>query len=156
MNKTVITMEDLKLNEEKSEKNSNEQTHEKDNIFDRTFNLVKEFSHKGKAKITERLQQIEKEMDLERVLHLNLATIALAGVALSYSTEDKDWLYMPAAAVLLLAVDTAFCLTAKVPLLRRLGLRLKDEILHERYALKAFCGDFKHTDSPDTVWEAAE
>jgi hypothetical protein len=149
-------MEDLKMNEKKGEESNSKEPELTDNIVDRTFNIVKEFSHKGRAKITERLKQIDKEMDLERVLHLNLATIALAGAALTYVTEDKRWLYMPAVGALLLAVDTAFCLTAKVPLLRRLGLRLKDEILHERYALKAFRGDFKHTDYPDTVWDASE
>jgi hypothetical protein len=148
-------MEDLKMNEEKSAEAKNEQE-EKDNFVDRTFNIVKEFSHKGRAKITERIAQIEKEMDLERVLHLNLSALALAGAAMAYATESKKWLYVPAAAALLLAVDTAFCVTAKVPFLRRLGLRLKDEILHERNALKAFRGDFKHTDTPEIVWDASE
>jgi hypothetical protein len=148
-------MEDLKSKENDVEKTNDAETEVKDNIVDRTFEMVKEFAHKGRKKITERIEQIDRELDLDRVIHLNLATIALAGAALCYATADKRWLLMPACAAGLLIADTLTGITGKIPLLKKLGLRLKNEILHERYALKAFRGDFKHTDSPEIVWDNA-
>ena len=142
-------MEDLKPKETTTKE-------AKDKIVDRTFEIVKEFAHKGRKKITDRLREIEREADLEKIIYLNLAAIATTGAVLSYISGDKRWAIMPAAAALILGVDTLFGITSKVPFLRRLGLRLKDEILHERYALKALRGDFKNTAKAEVVWDAAE
>jgi hypothetical protein len=148
-------MEDLKRNEAALNETQEAQTQEKDSIVDRTFEMVKEFAHKGRKKITERIEQIDKELDLERAIHLGFGALAVTGAALCYAKGNKNWLLLSVGAGCLLIADNLTGITGKIPFLKKLGLRLKNEILHERYALKAFRGDFKHTDSPEIVWDNA-
>src|SRR4051794_18906074 len=87
-------------------------------IVDKTFENVKNFSHKGRAKITERLKELEGEYDLESLLHINLAALSLTGAALGFFV-DKKWFILPAASAGLLALNTLTGLLARIPLLKK-------------------------------------
>lgn len=86
-----------------------------------------------------RMQQLDREWDMERAVDANVAGLALAGLALA--AVDKRFLALPAiaGASLLLFALSGWC--PSVPLLRRLGVRSKAEITRERYALKVLRGE---------------
>lgn len=98
---------------------------------------------RGPAAIEERLAQLDREWDIERLLEANASTLALLGIVLGVSVSRK-WLALPAvvAGFLLQHALNGWC--PPVPVLRRLGVRTSTEIDYERYALKALRGDFKN------------
>jgi hypothetical protein len=91
--------------------------------------------------IQRRLDELEREWDIERTLEVNGSVLALTGLLLG-ATSGRKWLLLPTAVV-------GFCLQhalqgwcPPLPLFRRLGIRTQREIDEERYALKALRGDF--------------
>jgi hypothetical protein len=131
-------------------RNDGEEKKTADNLIDE----VKDFAHKGKAKISERLQEIENEWDIERIIHLHLSGISIAGALLGYFL-NKRWLILPALAAVVLVLHSLKGVAPQIPLLRKLGFRTRSEINREKYSLKAMRGDFKHNESADEMWEAA-
>lgn len=111
-------------------------------IRQRTERNIMESIAGGPKAIERRLEELDREWDIERVLETMAPTITLLGLALSV-TKSRKWLIVPA------FVQTFFLQHAlqgwcpPIPLLRRLGFRTLDEINEERYALKALRGDFK-------------
>ena len=95
----------------------------------------------GAAAIDERLRELDREWDIERMLEANAATACLIGVTLG-ALQDRRFFLMPAivAGFLLQHAVQGWC--PPMPILRRLGFRTANEIDYERYALKAFRGDF--------------
>lgn len=91
--------------------------------------------------IARRLDELDREWDIERVLEANAATIALGGVLLG-AFVDRRWLVLPAAVTAFLLQHAIQGWCPPVPMLRRLGVRTAAEIDRERYALKALRGDF--------------
>jgi hypothetical protein len=92
--------------------------------------------------IGRRLDELDEEWDVERVLETGSSTLSLTGLVLSVA-RGRKWLLLP------LVVQGFFMQHAlqgwcpPLPVLRRLGFRTQYEIERERYALKALRGDFK-------------
>lgn len=92
--------------------------------------------------IDARLDELEREWDIERTLEVNGSVLALTGLVLG-ATRSRIWFALPTAVL-------GFCLQhalqgwcPPLPLFRRLGIRTQREIDEERYALKALRGDFE-------------
>lgn len=92
--------------------------------------------------IEKRLDEIEREWDIERTLEVNGSVLGLTGIVLGV-TMNRAWLLLPTAVM-------GFCLqhalqgwSPPLPVFRRLGFRTQREIEEERYALKALRGDFE-------------
>ena len=102
---------------------------------------VARYSAAGSTAITRRLQELDEEWDIERLLETNAASAVLIGLTLG-KVVDKRFLLLPAAvaAVLLQHALQGWC--PPLPIFRRLGFRTQSEIEEERYALKALRGDF--------------
>lgn len=100
------------------------------------------FGKGGSLAIGERLRELDREWDVERLLEANAATIALTGLCLG-SLVNRRWFVLPAvvAGFLLQHAIQGWC--PPIPVFRRLGIRTQTEIEQERYALKAIRGDFK-------------
>ena len=101
------------------------------------------------AQIEERLRELDREWDIERMLETNASAAVLTGVILGV-TVDRRWFALPAVVggFLLQHALQGWC--PPLPILRRLGFRTASEIDHERYALKAMRGDFRRLPaSPD-------
>ena len=100
----------------------------------------------GADRIDCRLEELDHEWDVERVLEVNASLGSLLGVALG-ATVDRRFFALPAVigAFLLQHALNGWC--PPLPLLRRLGVRTQSEIERERYALKALRGDFNHTEA---------
>ena len=99
------------------------------------------FGKGGPQVIGERLRELDREWDVERLLEANAATIALTGLCLD-TLVNRRWFLLPAivAAFLLQHAIQGWC--PPIPVFRRLGTRARTEIEEERYALKAIRGDF--------------
>jgi hypothetical protein len=92
--------------------------------------------------IDARLDELELETDIERLLQRNASTLSLAALGLSLLGWRRMLLVPLLVQGFLLqhAVD-GWC--PPLPVLRRLGYRTRREIEHERTALKALRGDFR-------------
>ena len=108
---------------------------------DAASRLVETAEHPRSA--AERLEKLEREWDLDRVIETEASIVGLVGLALGTSVR-REFLALPllaAGGVLLYALSGRYPL---LPLFRRVGVRTAGEIAKERYAVKALRGDFAH------------
>jgi hypothetical protein len=112
-----------------------------DRIRQQTEARIAWYAH-NPAHIDRRLEELEREWDIERTLEVNGSVLALTGLMLG-ATRSRKWFALPTAVL-------GFCLQhalqgwcPPLPLFRRLGIRTQREIDEERYALKALRGDFE-------------
>ena len=111
-------------------------------IRKRTEESVARVAAKGPEAIDERLEELDREWDIDRALEAKFASIILIGTALGL-VHDRRFLAVPAIASGFLLLYAVHGWAPPVPALRRAGFRTAAEIDHERYALKALRGDFK-------------
>jgi hypothetical protein len=88
-----------------------------------------------------RLEELDGEWDIERILEANAAAVSLIGLTLARFVSRR-WFLLPAAVATFLLQHAVQGWCPPVPLFRRLGIRTQREIAEERYALKAMRGDF--------------
>jgi hypothetical protein len=90
--------------------------------------------------IPARLEELDREWDIERALEANAAAVSLAGLALA-AFVDRRFLLLPAgvAGFLLQHAIQGWC--PPLPVLRRLGFRTPAEICEERCGLKMLGGE---------------
>lgn len=93
------------------------------------------------AMISHRLEELDREWDVERMLETNAAGLALVSSILA-ATHSRRWLLLGAVvpAFLLQHAIQGWCPPLEV--FRRIGVRTRREIDAERTALKALRGDF--------------
>jgi hypothetical protein len=101
---------------------------------------VRFYSAKSKDQIQRRIFELEGEWDIERVLELMASSFSLTGIALGL-TVNRRWLLLPAVVLSFLFMHALQGWCPPVPVLRRLGVRTREEIDRERYALKAAIGE---------------
>ncbi|HME59938.1 MAG TPA: hypothetical protein VKH62_01680 [Candidatus Binatia bacterium] len=102
---------------------------------------VRYFSGRPREEIVRRIEALEQEWDIERVLELLASSFSLTGIALG-AVKNKIWFLLPATVLSFLFIHAVQGWCPPVPVLRRLGIRTREEIERERYALKALLGDF--------------
>ena len=111
-------------------------------ISEQTAANIAQFTHARPYEIEQRLAELDEEWDIERYLETMAPSFTLFGLGMAVSVSKK-WLLLP------LVVQSFFLQHAlqgwcpPLPILRRLGIRTKDEIDREKYALKALRGDFR-------------
>ena len=106
--------------------------------------------------IDQRLDELDCEWDVERLIETEAPSMTLTGL-LASAVGGRKWLALPMFAqsmVLLHAVQGWYPL---LPLFRKMGFRTEYEIAVERYALKVLRGDFADigSDQPDAAAAAA-
>ena len=97
-------------------------------------------------RIERRLQELDKEWDIERTLEANAAAVALVGLGLG-AFVDRRLFALPAVVATFLLQHAVQGWCPPLPLFRRLGVRTQPEIEEERYALKALRGDFNEVNA---------
>ena len=102
---------------------------------------VREYAAKGQEAITRRIEELEREWDMERYLEMNASTLAFTGVMLGLVHNTK-WLIVPSIVLPFLFQHATQGWCPPVPFLRKHGVRTRKEIDREKYALKALRGDF--------------
>ena len=107
---------------------------------------VRFYSDKSEEKITQRIHDLEREWDMERLLETNASALAFTGLVLGVIRNSK-WLFLPGIVLPFLLQHAVQGWCPPVPLFRRLGVRTREEIEREKFALKALRGDFEEIDS---------
>ena len=102
--------------------------------------------HAPAAEIDRRLEALDREWDVERLLQANASVIVLAGLALA-ATVHRRFLVLPAAVFGFFALHAVQGWCPPIPVFRRLGIRTQREIERERDAVKALRGDFDQVPS---------
>ncbi|MEZ4599601.1 MAG: hypothetical protein R2940_07415 [Syntrophotaleaceae bacterium] len=103
---------------------------------------VELYSKGGPEAIDMRLEQLDREWDIERALETNAATFSLLGLGLG-TFVNRKWFALPTvvAGFLLQHGIQGWC--PPVSVFRRMGVRTPWEIDYERYLLKARKGDLE-------------
>jgi hypothetical protein len=119
--------------------------HTADHINDRIDAEIAErilhYTTRPKTEIAGRIEELDREWDVEQVLETNASTLALAGLGLGVWVSRK-WLMLTGGVLgfLLLHGVQGWC--PPLPVLRRLGVRTRTEIDREKVALRSLRGDF--------------
>ena len=92
--------------------------------------------------IEKRLEELDREWDIERTLEANAATLSLFGLLMG-ATVNRKWFAFPAIITGFLLQHALQGWCPPIPVFRRFGYRTRTEIDHERYALKFLRGDFE-------------
>ena len=116
---------------------------------------VREYAQKTPVEITHRIDELDREWDMERWLETNASALAFTGLALGI-THSKKWLIIPGIVLPFLFQHAVQGWCPPVPVLRRLGVRTREEIDREKYALKVLRGDFKQIGSMPNADEALQ
>lgn len=105
---------------------------------------VEEFRSRSFSEIDKRIDELDREWDIERALETNASVIAFSGLALGIA-HSRKWLAVPAVVLPFLFQHAVQGWCPPLPVLRRLGFRTRKEIDREKYALKVIRGDFENT-----------
>ena len=105
------------------------------------------YNGKSKAEISQRIEELDSEWDIERVLETNMSAVALSGIALSVF-HNRKWIILPAIVLGFFAQHAIQGWCPPLPLFRKLGYRTRKEIDKEKYALKLLRGDFDVVSEP--------
>jgi hypothetical protein len=97
-------------------------------------------ARRSREVIEQRIEELDREWDVERVLEVNASTLALTGLVLGV-TVNRKWLALPAVVLSFLFQHGVQGWCPPLPILRRLGVRTRGEIDREKYALKASLAD---------------
>ena len=115
---------------------------EKNRKIDReTIENIKKYENKSPAGIEERIEALEKEWDIERLLETNMSTLALIGIALTIFVHEY-WIILP---IIVLSFFLQHALQGwcpPLPIFRSMGKKTRAELDREKYALKILKGDF--------------
>jgi hypothetical protein len=103
---------------------------------------VARFASATPALLDQRLCELEHEWDVERLTSAASGLILLASVVLALFLGE-GWLVLPAIIGGCLLLHAIIGWTPALPFIRQLGFRTAEEIVQERYALKAIRGDFQ-------------
>jgi hypothetical protein len=115
-------------------------------IENETWRHVAQYAGRSAAEITERIQKVDKEWDIERYLGVNMSTLAIIGLTLAYFVHI-NWLILPAVVLLFFFQHSVQGWCPPLPILRLFKIRTGKEIEQEKYALKILRGDFDRVDS---------
>jgi len=101
---------------------------------------IERFRNAGPRALRQRLEELDREWDTERLLETNAASLVLVGSALG-ATVDRRWFALPAVVGVFLLQHALQGWCPPLPVFRRMGIRTSYEIDVERYALKQFLLD---------------
>ena len=116
---------------------------------------VREYAQKTEVELTGRIDELDREWDMERLLETNASALAFTGLALGI-VHSKKWLIIPGIVLPFLFQHAVQGWCPPVPLFRRLGVRTRGEIDREKYALKVLRGDFEEIGSVPNADKALE
>lgn len=104
-------------------------------IKEQTLNNISLYEDKGKEEINDRIKELDKEWDIERLLEANAASAVIISTILGFRV-NKKWFFATGivGGFLLQHALQGWC--PPVELFRRIGIRTNSEINYEKEALK--------------------
>ena len=106
----------------------------KENIQGKTPSNLVHYANETEAVIKERIEALDNEWDMDRMLQLNGSILSIAGVALG-SRVNKNWFILPGVIAGFLALHAVKGWSPPVPLFKAMGIRTRKEIDKEKYGL---------------------
>ena len=110
-------------------------------IDQKTKENIERYSSLDTDAITMRINELDREWDIERALEVNMSSIALTGIALTIF-HNRRWAVLPSIVLGFFLQHAIQGWCPPLPVLRKLGFRTRKEIDQEKYALKMLRGDF--------------
>jgi hypothetical protein len=108
---------------------------------------VRQYENRSADEITRRIEELDAEWDMERLLETNASVLAFSGLVLGM-THSRKWLIIPSIVLPFLFQHAVQGWCPPVPVFRRLGVRTRKEIDREKYMLKMLRGDFDFQVTP--------
>ena len=105
-------------------------------IDHRTNDNIRHYANSSEEVVRRRIEELEREWDIERALEVNASTLALTGLLLGV-TVNKKWLIFPGVVLSFLLQHGLQGWCPPLPILRKMGIRTRGEIDREKYELKA-------------------
>lgn len=102
---------------------------------------IRHYSTQPEHVISARINQLDREWDVERILETNASTIAFIGTLLG-AFVNPWFLLIPAIVTAFLFQHATQGWCPPLPIIRRMGKRTRSEIDVEKFAMKALRGDF--------------
>lgn len=112
-------------------------------IAQRTVENIKEFKNASYDSLTNRIKQLDREWDTERVLEANAATIIFVSSVIGFFTSQY-WYILTGFISFFLFVHAIQGWCPPLPLIRRIGIRTQEEIQIEKMTIKFMRGDFNN------------
>lgn len=118
------------------------------------INNIEKYSQSHQL-ISQRIKDLDKKWDIERLLEVNMSTLAITGITLAYFVHI-NWLILPAVVLLFFVQHAVQGWCPPLPIFRHFKVRTRPEIDREKYALKALRGDFNNIEftSSDRGYQA--
>jgi len=123
-------------------------------LDEETARRVHSYSQASAAEVSARIDELEREWDTERTLETNASVLALTGLIAGLTTGNRKWFILPGVVLPFLLQHAVQGWCPPLPVLRRLGVRSREEIDREKYALKALRGDFVNVGGEDRAQAA--
>lgn len=114
--------------------------------------MIRFYEGKTDYEISKRIEKLDNEWDIERCIEGRAAIISLIGVIFGLK-KSKKWLILSILALTFLLQYAIQGWCPPVALLRRFGIRTRQEIYLEKYALQVLCRDFHHKNHRDVHHE---
>lgn len=112
-------------------------------------NLMK-YKNANKDQLTERLHELNREWDTERMLEFNAATLILTSTILG-NKKHRAWFILTGLVSFFLLQHATQGWCPPLEIIRRFGFRTAEEIQEEKMAIKLFRGDFGELDK--SAWK---
>ena len=97
---------------------------------------TRQYAHRSRAEIERRVEELDREWDVERVLEVNASSLAMTGLVLGM-TVNRKWLALPVVVMGFLFQHGVQGWCPPLPVLRSMGFRTRGEIDREKYQLLA-------------------
>ncbi len=109
----------------------------------------------GPSAINQRLEELDREWDIERTLEANASVAVLTSLTLGF-LKDSRWFAVSFAVPTFLLLHALEGWRPPLPILRHLGVRTQTEINLERTALRLLRGHFQATADPHAAIHQVE
>lgn len=120
-------------------------------IVQKTDDNLKKLQYGSADALTERINQLDREWDTERVLEANAAAIIFVGSVIGWLTSPY-WFILTGIISFFLFEHAIQGWCPPLPLIRRLGVRTQAEIQVEKMTVKFMRGDFNNIEKdPDKI-----
>lgn len=111
-------------------------------IHEKMLDTILKKSAINQESISERIEELDREWDTERILETNASIIILISIALGI-LFSKWWFLLSALVAYYLLQHAIQGWCPPLPIFRKLGVRTMSEINTERTVLKVLRGDFE-------------